>query len=221
MASNPRYARVVSIGQLPSSLLRNPIGHETATDCHEPLTLLTRKRHVTAPERHGSTDRRVRVVWPLHMKGETTPTNADEVRGVSDVHMTFNPTRISRALGGPVRRRIPSANGPTGARSAVIDRGGPVHRRTASPNRPTLPGTSGRRASATSSRPRSLPSVPTDHAGTLTTSELNARADASPKRSQQTRYAPRPAPHDGSLERSATRPAQTHERRPSRQQQSC
>ena len=79
--------------------------------------------------------------------------------------------------GGPVRRRIPAANGPTQARSAVIDRGGPVHRRIPAANRPTLPSASGRRANATHNQPRSLPSVthrPRRHA--RPTPERNAQA---------------------------------------------
>ncbi len=71
------------------------------------------------------------------------------------------------------------------------------------------PKAGGRQANAKHNRPRSLPSVSTDHAGTPTTSERNAQADARPRRSQQSRSAPRPAPHDDSLGRSATRPGPT------------
>ena len=122
--------------------------------------------------------------------------------------------------GGPVWRRIPAANRPTRARRAVTARGGPVHGRMSAPDRPTLPeadpdnanrrpGVRGRRTNAKHNRPRSLPSMRTDHAGTTTRSERNAQADARPERSRQTRSAPRPAPHDDSLERSATRAART------------
>jgi hypothetical protein len=73
----------------------------------------TCKRHVPAPERQGSVCRGVRVVWSLHVRGETTRISSSR---------SWCTTRIAG------------------------------------------PSTNGRQANATSSRPRSLPSVPTDHA---------------------------------------------------------
>ena len=206
-----RAEPAICAGLARSSVLRNLLGYETATDCHE----------APAPVRH---DRYGRCA------GAVAGDDGRLIRqcaGQLD-HERAGPTRVAsrglrdRWISSSARRpACPSAAGRgwaclatyVGRQRAHLPagcRGGSrwacsrtyAGRKQAHPPRDQ----GGRPANAENHQSRSLPSVPTDPAshpdqrlrGTPTT-------DASPKRSQHQGPAPRTAPHDIRLGRSATR----------------